>query len=199
MYNSKDGSWIEIAGERPYEFEATYYLKYNIEKALIALKNIFKTDIDFSEYSNYCVYYHIQIDSLMQACGQIHDRFLGNDEARKEINCINYDFNKEIYPLLSSKVCRNFIEHINQRNYNLINEYGKVGGFNTINKDTKIIKEKLTLLPHNNCLDLENYLYYYYDNTQKQNGFVDLKALKVELEKLSERNKKIFRYITELF
>ena len=66
MYNPNTGVWIENAKDDFTEhFETTYYLKYNIEKAIYSLEKIMKAKIDFSEFSNRCVIFMLII-CLMQ-------------------------------------------------------------------------------------------------------------------------------------
>lgn len=66
MYNTKLNIWEENGKNNSLEhFETTYYLKYNIERALYSLEKILKSGIDCDGFSNRCVYYHFYIDNLL--------------------------------------------------------------------------------------------------------------------------------------
>lgn len=204
MYDEKTGVWIEYGDKICYDFETTYYLKYNIEKAKIALNKLFKEESEVSQYSNRCVYYHIYIDLLMQAMGQIANRFLHlnkeNEEEQKirNKNQEEYQFNNKNYPLLSNKKIRNFVEHIDEKNLIFIRNNGGVGGFNVIFEETTEEDEKgfLNTKTQNNTLDLKNHRYCIYDNREQKTISLDLNKLCLELKSLSETNEKIWKYIT---
>ena len=76
MYNYELGTWTEYDTDDFKEhFETTYYLKYNIEKAIYSLDKIMESRIDYSEFSNRCTYYHFYIDNLFNSIGHIRRRF----------------------------------------------------------------------------------------------------------------------------
>lgn len=201
MYDPKTKIWMDI-GQKAYEFETAYYLKYNLEKANYAIDKIYSKNVDFTQYSNKCVYYHIYTDLLMGAMGQIRNRFCaGNNEKEeyKEIrknNCISYDFNKNNYPILSEKEFRNFVTHIDERNMDFIIQNKGVGGFNVIFDDTTESEKKafLNLKSQNNTLDLVNKIYYIYSNKKKKTMELHLELLKDELKRLEEINSSIWSY-----
>lgn len=96
MYNYELGTWIEDGTDNPKgHFETTYYLKYNIEKAIYSLDKIMKSKIDYSEFSNRCTYYHFYIDNLLNAIGHIKRRFYNTaiKTERIERNKKEYGYN----------------------------------------------------------------------------------------------------------
>lgn len=202
MYDTKTKIWIDI-GQKNYEFETAYYLKYNLEKAYYAIEKIYSKNINFQEYSNKCVYYHIYIDLLMEAIGQIRSRFNKGaknkeyNEIRKN-NCKSYDFSRANFPILYEKEFRNFVTHIDERNIDFILENKGVGGFNVIFEDTTESEKEayLDFKLQNNTLDLVNKIYYIY--SKKKNKMINLKLdlLRKELKKLEEINNIIWSYIT---
>ena len=201
MYDPKTGVWMNV-GQKVYEFEAAYYLKYNLEKANYAIDKIYSKNVDFTQYSNKCVYYHIYTDLLMEAMGQIRNRFYSGNKVKEEYkeirknNCISYDFNKNNYPILSEKEFRNFVTHIDERNMDFIIQNKGVGGFNVIFDDTTESEKKafLNLKSQNNTLDLVNKIYYIYSNKKKKTVELHLELLKDELKRLEEINSSIWSY-----
>lgn len=206
MYDARNGAWIEYKDEFYYDFETTYYLKYNIEKAKMALNKLYKEESEATQYSNRCVYYHIYIDLLMQAMGQIANRFLHLNKEKEEEQRIRnknqkeYQFNNENYPLLSNKIFRNFVEHIDEKNLIFIRENGGVGGFNVIFEETTEEEEKgfLNIKRQNNTLNLKKHCYFIYDNREQKMISLNLDELYLELNQLSEINQTIWEYITKV-
>ncbi len=201
MYDPKTGIWIDT-NERKYEFETAYYLKYNLEKAKFAIEKIYSKDINFQEYSNKCVYYHIYIDLLMESMGQILNRFELNgknkyDDIRKN-NCKSYDFNQVNYPVLCEKEFRNFVTHIDERNIDFILKNKGVGGFNVIFDDTPENEKKayLNFKLQNNTFDLVHKIYYIYSNKKESTINLKIELLKNDIKKLEEINNVIWSYIT---
>lgn len=202
MYDIKTKIWIDT-GQKVYEFETAYYLKYNLEKAKYALEKIYSTDVDFQKYSNQCIYYHIYIDLLMEAIGQIRNRFIQKrkggkyNEIRKN-NCKSYDFNETNYPILFEEEFRNFVTHIDERNIDFIKNNNGVGGFNVIFYDTSKYERDayLNFKSQNNTLDLVNKIYYIYSNKKEKTIYLELELLKKELKKLEEINNIIWSYLT---
>ncbi len=207
MYCSKSGSWLEIGGYNIYEWENAYYIGYNIEKAQFAIKNIFIQNIDFTKFSNPCTYYHIQIDILMEALGQITSRFIPNNrnlkkyEEIKNINRSSYDFTSEEYPILYNRRIRNYVTHINEKNIDSIIQHKGLSGFNIIaphinpEYDEKFLSQKCS----HNTLNLLDSTYYVYNITEEKYESINLKDLKIELNKLSERNSIILDYILKKY
>lgn len=203
MYDPKSKIWLDI-GQKNYEFETAYYLKYNLEKAHYAIEKIYSKNINFQDYCNKCVYYHIYIDLLMEAIGQIRSRFnkgIKNKEYNdiRENNCKSYDFRKDNFPILYEKEFRNFVTHIDERNIDFILENKGVGGFNVIFEDTTESEKEayLNFKLQNNTLDLVNKIYYIYSNKKNKMMNLKLDLLKEELKKLEEINNIIWSYITE--
>ena len=140
-------SGVFIDGEdRPYEFESSYYLSFQIKSALASLTHI-NSYCDIFEWDNRCQYYHFYTDHLLYSIGQIANRFIAknsdtaNDKKRKECNRINYQFTEAAFPILSDKRARNVNEHIDEYNNQIIANHRGVGGFNLIDDktDTKLV------------------------------------------------------------
>lgn len=201
MYDVKTGIWIDT-NQKLYEFETAYYLKYNLEKANFAIEKIYSKENNFQEYSNKCVYYHIYIDLLMEAIGQILNRFelKGKnkyDEIRKN-NCKSYGFNPKNYPVLYEKEFRNFVTHIDERNIDFILKNKGVGGFNVIFEETPENEKKayLNFKLQNNTFDVVNKIYYIYSNKRESTINLKIDLLKKDIKKLEEINNIIWSYIT---
>lgn len=208
MYIANTGAWVD-SGNRVFEAENAYYLKYNIEKAIFALNMILEQKPDFNIFSNNIVYYHTFLDLLIEALGQISSRFNKNnkkyktDEKYKDVinlNISNYDFTYDNYPNLSIRKVRNFVTHINEYNIDFINENSSVGGFNVIFNDSDVefidaLKDKKK---HNNTLDLRNNIYYVTSANGKEYKLF-IKEVKIELTNLKERNDIIYGYVTDLY
>ena len=143
MYNTKLNIWEENGKNNSLEhFETTYYLKYNIEKALYSLEKILKSEIDCDGFSNRCVYYHFYIDNLLNSVGHIRRRFFNNNVtlAKIERNRKEYDYNSIDeygvmtckYPIITGNEIRNFVEHIDEKDEILMNMGLYNGCFNVI-------------------------------------------------------------------
>lgn len=143
MYNTKLNIWEENGKNNSLEhFETTYYLKYNIEKALYSLEKILKSEIDCDGFSNRCVYYHFYIDNLLNSVGHIRRRFFNNNVtlAKIERNRKEYDYNSIDeygvmtckYPIINGNEIRNFVEHIDEKDEILMNMGLYNGCFNVI-------------------------------------------------------------------
>lgn len=130
-------------GEKSYEVEVVYYLKFYIESALISIKKLrsMETD-DNSLFGDKYQHYHYYTDHIMFSVGQISSRFIFAKKDskglrnRKKANRTNFEFNKEQYPILSDKNGRNTIVHIDEYNQKTINKLKGVGGFNLIDSET---------------------------------------------------------------
>lgn len=213
MHNPKTGEWIENAKDNFVEhFETTYYLKYNIEKALYSLNKIIVTKIDYTEFSNRFVYYHFYIDNVLNSIGHIRRRFYNNninseriERNQKEYNYKSINNKGEIicnYPIIGNNDIRNFIEHIDEKDEALM-EMGLYNGcFNLIYKGMNIEIKKDLLSnekKQNNLLNLitKEYIILTIDNktgTVKECK-LNLLELKKELEILKEINSKIWWYL----
>ena len=143
MYNTKLNIWEENGKNNSLEhFETTYYLKYNIERALYSLEKILKSEIDCDGFSNRCVYYHFYIDNLLNSVGHIRRRFFNNNVTLDKIerNRKEYDYNSIDeygvmtckYPIINGNEIRNFVEHIDEKDEILMNMGLYNGCFNVI-------------------------------------------------------------------
>lgn len=215
MYNPITREWTESGNDNFKEhFETTYYLKYNIEKAIYSLNKIMKSKIDYSDFSNRCVYYHFYIDNLLNSIGHIRRRFFNNnvDQERIERNKKEYNYiltdeqGKKIcnYPIIEDNRIRNFIEHIDERDETLMNRGIYHGSFNVIYKGMNR-QLKADLLNdekrQNNLLNLlkkEYKILTVHDETVKEYK-LDLVELKNELEKMKLINDKIWSFLTVKF
>lgn len=215
MYNPKLGTWSVREGDNFTEhFETTYYLKYNIEKALYSLNKIMKSENNYDEFSNRCVYYHFYIDNVLNAVGHIRRRFV-NDKASKsriERNKREYDYSSVDnegniicnYPIISSKEIRNFIEHIDEKDEKLMKLKMYNGTFNVIYKgmNKKIEKDLLSdTRKQNNLLNLitkeYNILTIKGEDNDVREYKINLSELIKELEKMKKINNSIWKYLTE--
>lgn len=215
MYDPKLGIWTENAKDDFTEhFETTYYLKYNIEKALYSLDKIMKSKIDYSEFSNRCVYYHFYIDNVLNSIGHIRRRFFNNNanSNRLERNKKEYDYNSIDnngnlicnYPIIGNNEIRNFIEHIDEKDELLMKMGLYNGSFNVIYKgmNQQIKKDLLNSeKKQNNLLNLLSKEYKILTVDNKSNVVkeckLDLIGLNDELEKLKEINDTIWSFLTD--
>lgn len=187
---------------RNYEIEATYHLLYFVTSAIIVLDFIKNPEEKvMKKFENSARYYRYHIDHLFYYLGQINERFImkcsknlkmkNTKQEHIKLNRLNYRFEDTKYPILSQKVPRNLIEHLDERNLQTIKEYGGVGGFNVIGANSdpemvKAIKEKRKYYPY--TLDLVDQKVMFY-NAQSQDKEhiqfeVDLNSLQTELESL---------------
>ena len=217
MYDPITGAWIANANEKFEEhFETTYYLKYNIEKALYSLDKILMKKIDYSEFTNRCAYYHFYIDSLFNAVGHIRRRFYNEnicqdriERNRSEYNycAISTDGSKICnYPVIGNDKVRNFVEHIDEKDEVLIDKGLYNGTFNVIYNGMNL-KTKKELQnderKQNNLLNLitKEYKVLNIDTKTKEvhEYRINLMDLKKELENLKGHNDSIWGYMTEKF
>ena len=206
MYNPNTGVWIENAKEDFTEhFETTYYLKYNLEKAIYTLEKIMKVKIDFIEFSNRCVYYHFYVDNLLNAIGHIRRRFFNNNANQERIERDKKEYNyilindqgKEIYnyPIIGDNSIRNFIEHIDEKDEKLMDIGMYYGSFNVIYKGMNLLNDKNKQNNLLNLLTKEHKILTVQDKKIKEYK-LDLVGLKKELEKMKLINDKIWSYLT---
>lgn len=183
-------------GDRAYEFEAAYELRYLIRSALIDIAAVHNPIDDLlSKFENRSSYYHYLLDNLLFCCGLINERFIVKKESPKKsiinLNRQNFQFSEAKYPVLSKKEARNIIEHLDSRNLKSISDKQMVGGFNVVFPDSP--KDLVMALSQNR----ELYPYFlnlgemrvYFHNSQPtadegKEFEIDLAALKQELEQL---------------
>lgn len=198
----------------PYETVATYQLKTYITFALVGLHKIENEDTsDLELFDNTVQYYRFYLDKVFYCLGQIHSRFnkisKGNPAILKvkneyvDLNRLNYNFSEDVFPILSNKMPRNIIEHVDERNLLTIKEFNGVGGFNVIFADsdselTNTLMSNRRHYPY--TLDMRNKTVYFYniqnedDNTKTFE--INLEKLKKELMKLNDNVKTFDSYLT---
>lgn len=202
-----DGIYIQ---DDNYNFEitATYQLKYLVETALLSLDSIDSPEnVMVKKFVNTAQYYRFYLDHLFYCFGQINDRFVlkrVKDEQVQmiksehiKINRTNYRFTEEQFEILSKKLPRNIIEHLDERNLATIKERFAVGGFNVIseNSDPEMI-ESINIFPecYPYTLNLIHKTVIFYDIQQKQSYkkkfIIALLQLRNELEELKENIEK---------
>lgn len=219
MYNPNTKEWSEDIKEDWREhFETTYYLKYNIEKALYSLNKILIPKIDYRDFSNRCTYYHFYIDNLVNAIGHIVKRFTYNTRSSiddKRIDRNKSEYNYEIegncnYPNLNNKKIRNFIEHVDEKDEDLIKAGKYYGTFNVIYKGmNQLIKKDLLSdkKKQNNILNLidKTYTIYYIKEItstgkiKTNEYYINLLELKNEIETLRDINNQIWYFLNDNF
>ena len=181
-----------------YEVETTYQLEYYISAALISIDCIQNPVEEMTKkFLNRVQYYHYYVDNLFRFLGLINDRFIykkvKNDEylaeekkSRVESNKRNYLFDEQKFAILSKKMPRNIIEHLDERNLKTVQEERGVGGFNVIFIDSspemvKSIKKNVKLYPY--YLDLVEGKVVFYNI---QAGQEKEKMLEVSIDKVQE-------------
>lgn len=198
-----DGVYIQ---DDDYNFEiaVTYQLKYLVETALLSLDLIESPDnIAVKKFVNRAQYYRFYLDHLFYCFGQINDRFVMKYVKDQKVQMIkaeyiklnrtNYRFTEEQFEILSKKLPRNIIEHLDERNLATIKKRSAVGGFNVIseNSDLEMI-ESINKFPecYPYTLNLINKTVIFYDIQQKQSCkkkfIIALLQLRNELEELKE-------------
>lgn len=195
--------------ESPYEFEATYQLKYLLSSALISLDYIeFPNQKNFQKFPNEIQYYRYYLDHLFFLIGQIHDRFIiknnNSNSIKKEcikLNRNNYGFDENKYVTISNKVPRNIIEHLDERSLYTIEHNGSVGGFNVIfqNSDKEFIntiKNQREFYPYIlNLIDNVVHFHNFQTNNSKVIDFdISLKKLREEILILSKNVDNIYSF-----
>lgn len=191
--------------DRPYEFESSYYLNFQIVSALVSVEYIMAIQPQIPAiFENKYQYYHYYADHLLYSIGQISNRFVIDNKdkgiilERKQANIQNFQFSPNDFPILSDKRCRNTIEHIDEHNQRIINEHDVVGGFNVIDIDTDpdLVKEFLNLR-HPYTLDLLNKEIIVLRNNERLSVKID--DLKDELLKLHSNVKYFSEMRTSIF
>ena len=198
------GVYLENMEERSYEVETTYQLKYYISSALISINQILQPcNENIKVFDNEVQYYRYYVDGLFYFLGLINDRFIckynkSDDLSQKKIERIesnrnNYHFSEEEYTVLSNKMPRNIIEHLDERNVKTVMQSRGVGGFNVFfeDSDPAMINEIISnrnFYPYN--LDLVNKKVLFYNIQSKEgevNEFeIDIIEMQNELKKLEQ-------------
>lgn len=197
--------YIDISEERPYEVETTYQLRYYVSSALISIDYVLlPVEEMMARFENKVEYYRYHIDCLFNFLGMINDRFFCKQNSRdsdlqekkKErvlLNKNNYKFTEHEFSILSNKIPRNIIEHLDERNVKTMMESKAVGGFNVIFEDSEsdmvaAITSHRELYPY--TLDLVNKKMLFYNTQAKTDDVkefdIDILELQEELNKLKQ-------------
>ena len=172
-----------LKGDIFHHFDDTYFIRYNSQKGLFAINKILKKK-SVKNLESSAFYYHIYIDMLFEAVGQINDRFIEKDkytdEMKKRVkrNREEYDFNIEKYPILYDKSIRNYIEHIISRRDVLIKERSYFGTFNFVHQD--LDKELIS-----NLLDKRHQQGNYLNMIDKTYNIIDVTGNKLVCKSVS--------------
>ena len=198
----KSGIYIDTS-DKSYEVESSYYLKFQIKSALISIKKL--KNFEDNDFDNKYQYYHYYTDHILYSVGQISNRFIisNNDKGvnleRKQANRQNFEFNENLYPILSDKTGRNTIEHIDEHDQKVIKKHHGVGGFNLIDfyTDPKLVEifynERKT---HPYTLDLTKFEILIVRNETNIN--ININDLEKELVKLFEKVSYVLKYLTNI-
>ena len=183
------GFYIDSGEERPYEVETTYQLKYYISSALISIDYIlepveeimgrFENDRFFCKPNNR--------DTDLQE----------RKEERIALNRRNYQFIEHDFDILSNKMPRNIIEHLDERNVKTMMESRGVGGFNVIFSDSDsdmvdAVTSHREFYPYN--LDLVNKKMLFY-NIQAEAD--DVKEFDIDILKLQSELRMLQQYVND--
>ncbi len=203
-----NGMYIETE-DKPYEAESAYYIDFQITSALYSLDKMYSnSQINYSLFKNKYQYYHYYCDHLIFSLGQISARFYVTDKEkkndyirkRKEANIRNFSFSEDKYPMLSKRIVRNTIEHIDEHNQKVITKYCGVGGFNVI--DNEIDEEVRQALINNRHLHpytlnfITNELWIMRNEIEYE---LNLIALKNELLMLQNDARNLLSLATDMF
>ncbi len=151
--------------ESSYYFDSTYYIHYNVQKALYALSQL----EGFAQISKPdCTLCHVYADLLFEACGSLRNRFrlrkgMSASWAQQVKNNRSvYGFDSKSFPWLLSSEFRNFIEHVDERADLLISNESYFGAFTIVYRemDEEIRKGICSDKKLQNCvLNLEDMTY----------------------------------------
>lgn len=193
------GVYIDSGEERPYEVETTYQLKYYILDSVEEM---------MSKFENRVQYYRYYVDSLFYFLGLINDRFFckpNNRDAvsqekkqeRVALNRRNYQFMEQDFGVLSNKIPRNIIEHLDERNVKTMVESRGVGGFNVIFEDSDsdmvaAITSHREFYPY--YLDLINKKVLFYNIQAKAEN---AKEFEVDILELQKELKTLKQYVND--
>ena len=160
------------------------------------------------KFENRVHYYRYYADSLFYFLGLINDRFfykpnkrdIDMQEKKQErvvMNRHNYQFKEQDFLILSNKIPRNIIEHLDERNVKTMMKSGGVGGFNVIFDDgdsdmvTAILSHR-ELYPYN--LDMVNKKMLFYNIQAKAD---EVKELDIDILKLQNELQMLQQYVND--
>ena len=203
------GFYIDSGEERPYEVETTYQLKYYISSALISIDYILEpVEEIMGRFENKVQYYRYYVDNLFFFLGLINDRFFckpnnrdtdlqERKEERIALNRRNYQFIEHDFDILSNKMPRNIIEHLDKRNVKTMMESRRVGGFNVIFSDSDsdmvdAVTSHREFYPYN--LDLVNKKMLFYNIQAKAD---DVKEFDIDILKLQSELRMLQQYVND--
>lgn len=192
-----------------YELETTYQLKYYISSALISIDCILELeDAMVNRFENKIRYYRYYVDNLFYFLGLINDRFVykrnrNEDELNHEkenrvsLNKSNYQFEESKFVILSNKIPRNIIEHLDERNVKMIMDRNGVGGFNVLFKDSnnkmnESIRTNRMMYPY--TLDLVNNKVLFYDAQAKCD---DMKKFEIDVLEIQDELKRLEKNVDD--
>lgn len=203
------GFYSDSGDERPYEVETTYQLKYYLSSALISIDYILEpVEEMMRKFENKVQYYRYYVDSLFYFLGLINDRFFckpnnrdtdlqKKKKERVELNRSNYQFIEQDFGILSNKMPRNIIEHLDERNVKTMMESRGVGGFNVIFEDSDsqlvaAITSHREFYPYN--LDLVNRKMMFYNIQAKAD---DVKEFDIDILELQNELQMLQQYVND--
>lgn len=204
-----NGVYVDT-GDKMFEAETSYYLQFQIDSALISIDYITNCGYDINSiFKSKAEYYHYYLDHLLYSIGQIANRFkpvnnkTKNAEAINErviANCKNYQFSESKYPILSNKLYRNTVEHIDEYNVGTIINHKGVGGFNYIDNDTDTdLIEFLRKDKSKHIYTLDLIVGEVYIQREETELRLNIASLKNELEELKVSVECLFEYATILY
>ncbi len=208
------GFYIRCSEDIPYEVETAYQLKYYVSAALFTIDSILQSNAAIiNAFENRVQYYRYYVDNLFYFLGLINDRFVCKNNIkdmelqqkkneRIALNQKDYQFLKFEFKILSNKIPRNIIEHLDERNVKTMMKHRGVGGFNVFFADSdpemvEEIKANRNLYPYN--LDLVGGKVLFYNIQAKPddvNEFeIDIMDMRAELKKLEENIKQFAGFL----
>lgn len=194
-FNSKEIVYIISKEDNSLIFDSLYYLRYNSQKALYALSQLYYSENESLEDNAFRC--HVYLDLLMEAVGQLNKRLWGKVKP-KSIKT-NFGSFARLFGLDKTSMiyiangARNYITHVDERNTKFIKNNSYFGSFNfiyeSLDKNTKN-----TLLANSekqgNLLDLTSMHYRIVDSKQEIVD-IDLELLKEEMKKVHRESDQI--------
>ena len=162
----------------------------NLRYIMISLDAIF-CGTDYSDYYDEHTFYFFHMQSVLTAQGNISNVLYNNYFDRKKISRerikkVREEFGVDLkkYPLIGDKRFRNTNSHFGERYI----EFYNVGDMNILRSDTpEVVRMQILGSPHLRTIDVDNRIYYSYDNKGRQ--------IKMDLNEL--RNE-AYNLLTEL-